>query len=89
MKMVSAALAQHLAGEVTTLATCWKIARRDGVVVGLTDHVRDLEVDGVSCRERLRTDRDPRYGRPCGRQPRLRERVLRRRDHRRGSADRT
>ena len=50
MKTASAALAQHLAGEVTTLATCWKITRRDGVVLGFTDHVRDLEVDGVTYR---------------------------------------
>ena len=48
MKTISSALAQHLAGEVTTLATCWKITRRDGVVLGFTDHVRDLEVDGVT-----------------------------------------
>jgi uncharacterized phage protein (TIGR02218 family) len=48
MKTVSSALAQHLAGEVTTLATCWQITRRDGVVQGFTDHVRDLEVDGVT-----------------------------------------
>jgi uncharacterized phage protein (TIGR02218 family) len=33
---------------VTTLATCWQITRRDGVVLGFTDHVRDLEVDGVT-----------------------------------------
>jgi uncharacterized phage protein (TIGR02218 family) len=50
MKTVSAALVQHLAGEVTTLATCWKITRRDGVVLGFTDHVRDLDVDGVTYR---------------------------------------
>jgi hypothetical protein len=50
MKTISTALAQHLAGEVTTLATCWKITRRDGVVQGFTDHVRDLEVDGVTYR---------------------------------------
>ena len=50
MKTISAGLAQHLAGEVTTLATCWKINRRDGVVLGFTDHVRDLEVDGVPYR---------------------------------------
>src|SRR5512132_4737492 len=49
-KTVSSALAQHLAGEVTTLATCWQITRRDGVVLGFTDHVRDLEVDAVTCR---------------------------------------
>jgi uncharacterized phage protein (TIGR02218 family) len=47
MKTISAGLAQHLAGEVTTLATCWQITRRDGLVQGFTDHVRDLEVDGV------------------------------------------
>ena len=35
---------------MTTLATCWKITRRDGVVLGFTDHVRDLEVDGVTYR---------------------------------------
>jgi hypothetical protein len=29
-------------------ATCWKISRRDGVVLGFTDHVRDLEVGGVT-----------------------------------------
>src|ERR687897_323429 len=50
MKTISAGLAQHLAGDVTTLATCWKITRRDGVVLGFTDHVRDLEVDGVTYR---------------------------------------
>jgi uncharacterized phage protein (TIGR02218 family) len=50
MKTISAALAQHLAGEVTTLATCWQITRRDGVVLGFTDHVRDLEVDGLTYR---------------------------------------
>jgi uncharacterized phage protein (TIGR02218 family) len=49
-KTVSSALAQHLVGEVTTLATCWRITRRDGVVLGFTDHVRDLVVDGVTYR---------------------------------------
>jgi uncharacterized phage protein (TIGR02218 family) len=48
MKTISSGLAQHLAGEVTTLATCWQITRRDGVVLGFTDHVRNLEVDGVT-----------------------------------------
>jgi uncharacterized phage protein (TIGR02218 family) len=48
MKTISSALAQHLVGEVTTLATCWQITRRDGVVLGFTDHVRDLQVDGVT-----------------------------------------
>jgi uncharacterized phage protein (TIGR02218 family) len=47
VKTISSALAQHLAGEVTTLATCWQITCRDGVVLGFTDHVHDLEMDGV------------------------------------------
>jgi uncharacterized phage protein (TIGR02218 family) len=36
-----------LDGEVTTLALCWRIERRDGVAIGLTDHDRDLAVDGL------------------------------------------
>ncbi|MBX9796088.1 DUF2163 domain-containing protein [Sphingomonas sp.] len=31
---------------LTTLALCWRIARRDGVTLGLTDHDRDLVIDG-------------------------------------------
>jgi len=46
MKAVSTALAAHLAGEVTTLATCWRITRTDGVLFRFTDHDRILEVDG-------------------------------------------
>jgi hypothetical protein len=45
MKAVSTALAAHLAGPVTTLATCWRITRTDGVVFRFTDHDRDLVVD--------------------------------------------
>lgn len=33
--------------EVVTLAWCWRLARRDGVVIGLTSHDRDLMVGGV------------------------------------------
>jgi uncharacterized phage protein (TIGR02218 family) len=46
MNSVSTALATHLAGAVTTLATCWRITRTDGVVFRFTDHDRDLVVDG-------------------------------------------
>ncbi|HVL73096.1 MAG TPA: DUF2163 domain-containing protein [Beijerinckiaceae bacterium] len=46
MKSVSAALAQHLAGPVTTLATCWRITRRDGRSFFFTDHDRDLLFEG-------------------------------------------
>lgn len=34
-------------GQVTTIALCWRIERRDGVAVGLTGHDRDLVVDGL------------------------------------------
>jgi uncharacterized phage protein (TIGR02218 family) len=34
----------------TTLARCWVLTRRDGVVQGFTDHDRDINVDGVTCR---------------------------------------
>ena len=46
MKSVSAALAAHLAGPVTTLATCWRITRRDGREFFFTDHDRDLVFEG-------------------------------------------
>ena len=46
MKTVLPALASHLAGAVTTLATCWRISRTDGAVFRFTDHDRDLVVDG-------------------------------------------
>ncbi|QKR98734.1 DUF2163 domain-containing protein [Sphingomonas sp. CL5.1] len=32
---------------VTHLALCWRVERRDGVAIGLTDHDRDLEIDGM------------------------------------------
>ena len=48
MKAVSAQLATHLAGPVTTLATCWSITRRDGAVFRFTDHDRDIAFDGNS-----------------------------------------
>jgi len=48
MKSASPALATHLAGEVTTLATCWRLERADGWVRGFTDHDRELVVDGLT-----------------------------------------
>ena len=48
MKSLSAALKTHLAQEVTTLATCWKVTRRDGTVLGFTDHDNDLVYAGVT-----------------------------------------
>lgn len=32
---------------LTSLALCWRIERRDGVTIGLTDHDHDLGVDGL------------------------------------------
>lgn len=37
-----------LAAELATLALCWRIERRDGVTIALTDHDRDLVVDGLT-----------------------------------------
>ncbi|MBB4065720.1 DUF2163 domain-containing protein [Gellertiella hungarica] len=50
MRRLSAALAAHLAGGATTLCHCWKVTRRDGVVLGFTDHDRDIAFGGVTFR---------------------------------------
>lgn len=47
-KIISATFEGHLALEVTTLATCWRITRRDGVAYHFTDHDRDLAVEGAT-----------------------------------------
>ncbi len=47
MKSITTALQAHLEQEVTTLATCWKLIRMDGQVLGFTDHDRALHVSGV------------------------------------------
>jgi uncharacterized phage protein (TIGR02218 family) len=46
MQTISEALQDHLAQEVTTLATCWSIARKDGVILYFTSFDRDIIVDG-------------------------------------------
>lgn len=48
MKPASSALAAHLDGEVTTLATCWRLQRQDGWVRGFTDHDQPLSIDGLT-----------------------------------------
>lgn len=40
-------LVEHLAGGITTVCHAWAVTRRDGVVMGFTDHDRDLSFDGV------------------------------------------
>ncbi|MCA3447789.1 MAG: DUF2163 domain-containing protein [Rhodobacter sp.] len=43
-------LLAHLAGGVATLCRAWAVQRRDGVVLGFTDHDRDLKFDGLTYR---------------------------------------
>lgn len=47
MRAIPSALQARLDSGVTTLAQAWKLTRRDGVVLGFTDHDRDLVFDGV------------------------------------------
>lgn len=44
---ISPELAAHLEGEVTTLCHCWRLTRRDGTVMGFTDHDREIVADGT------------------------------------------
>lgn len=48
MRTLPAALAAHLASGATTLCHGWRLTRRDGVVLGFTDHDRDLVLDGLT-----------------------------------------
>ncbi len=43
-------LAAHLRSGATTVARAWALERADGVVMGFTDHDRDLAFDGVTFR---------------------------------------
>lgn len=47
MRTASSNLTAHIAGEVTTLAVCWKLSLTDGSVLGFTDHTSDLTIDSV------------------------------------------
>lgn len=48
MRALDPNLAAHLASGATTLATCWKISRADGAILGFTDHDRALRFGGVA-----------------------------------------
>ena len=48
MKTISSALQTHIDGEVTTLATCWKVIRSDATVLGFTDHDVDIIFESVT-----------------------------------------
>ncbi|WP_371169685.1 DUF2163 domain-containing protein [Aliiroseovarius sp. 2305UL8-7] len=47
---LSQELQAHLGEGVTTIARCWKVTRRDGVVFGFTDHDQDMQIDNVPYR---------------------------------------
>lgn len=44
----ASALMTHYAGDTTSVATCWRIEREDGVVMGFTDHDAPLPIDGLT-----------------------------------------
>ncbi|UYW27687.1 DUF2163 domain-containing protein [Methylorubrum extorquens] len=48
MRSVPPRLAARLEGGATTLCRCWALRRRDGLVLGFTDHDRDLVLSGVT-----------------------------------------
>lgn len=48
MKTVSGAFDTHVQGETTSIAARLKLTRRDGTVLGWTNHDRDVTLDGVT-----------------------------------------
>ena len=50
MRPIPPALQAKLDAGVTTLCRCWRIKRRDGMMLGFTDHDEDVLVEGVTCR---------------------------------------
>lgn len=44
---IPVALAAHLQDEVTTVADCLEIERNDGIIIRMTNHDKDLTVNGV------------------------------------------
>ncbi|MBN9309171.1 DUF2163 domain-containing protein [Devosia sp.] len=47
MRVLEAGFASHVASGATTLATCWRIERADGLVLGFTDHDAGLSFGGT------------------------------------------
>lgn len=46
MKQLTSNMKSHIAGEVTSLVTCWSVTRRDGLSFYFTDFDEDLQVTG-------------------------------------------
>lgn len=47
MRAIPAAMQASLDGGATRLARCWRLTRRDGIVMGFTEHDRTLAFDGT------------------------------------------
>lgn len=47
-RSMTAALEEHFQQPVTTVAVCWRIERRDGFILGFTNHDVEIEYDGVT-----------------------------------------
>ncbi len=56
MKTIPPAMQAALDGGVTTFARCVKITRSDGLVLGFTEHDRDLAIGGVTYRAEAALD---------------------------------
>ncbi|PXA83155.1 hypothetical protein DMC25_18320, partial [Caulobacter sp. D4A] len=50
MRAVPEALAQRIESGAASLCHAWVLTRADGMVLGFTDHDRDLVVEGATCR---------------------------------------
>lgn len=48
MKTIDPNLKTHIESEITTLVTCWKVTRPDLVVMGFTEHTRDLIINSTT-----------------------------------------
>lgn len=44
MKNISASLKTHIGEDLLTMATCWRVTRRDGLRLGFTTHDQPLEI---------------------------------------------
>ncbi|RYE32147.1 MAG: DUF2163 domain-containing protein [Hyphomicrobiales bacterium] len=47
MRDIPSGLAAHIETASTTLCHCWSLTRRDGLVLGFTDHDRPLSFEGI------------------------------------------
>jgi uncharacterized phage protein (TIGR02218 family) len=47
VKNIPTPLLQHVRGTLTTLSTCWKITRTDGIIQAFTDAAKDLTIAGL------------------------------------------